>query len=61
MSDPQCLDPALLSEGERDEKAEFDEFFSRKMPMEFFPECVIGNFRIPDNRARIGQRDFFPL
>jgi hypothetical protein len=36
-------------------------FFSGEVPMQFFPECIIGNFRIPDNRAGIGQRDFFPL
>ena len=61
MTDSQRLDPALLSQGERDEKAQLNQFFGRKVPMQFFPECIIGNFRIPDNRAGIGQRDFFPL
>ena len=61
MTDPQRLDPALLSQGEPDEKTELNEFFSRKVLMQLFPECVVGNFRIPDDRARIGQRDFFPF
>jgi hypothetical protein len=61
MTDSQRLDPALLSQGEPDEEAQLNEFFSREVPMEFFPEYIIGDFRIPDNRAGIGQRDFFPF
>ena len=61
MTDSQRFDPALLSQGERDEEAQLNEFFSREVPMQLLPEYVIGNFRIPDNRAGIGQRDFFPL
>ena len=61
MTDSQRLDPALLSQCEPDKEAQLHEFFSREVPMQFFPQCIIGNFRIPDNRAGIGQRDFFPL
>ena len=61
MTDSQRLDPALLPQGKRDEEAQLNEFFSREVSMQFFPQCIIGNFRIPDNRAGIGQRDFFPL
>ena len=61
VAEAQSFDPALLPEGERYEKAELNEFFSRKVQMQLFPECVIGNVRIPDDRARIGQREFFPF
>ncbi len=61
VAEAQSFDPALLPQGERDEEAQLNEFFSGEVPMQFFPECIIGNFRIPDNRAGIGQRDFFPL
>jgi hypothetical protein len=37
VTDAQRLDPALLSESERDKEAELDEFFSRKVPMQLFP------------------------
>jgi hypothetical protein len=61
VAEAQSFDPALLPQGERDEEAQLNEFFSGKVLMQLLPEYVIGNFRIPDNRAGIGQRDFFPL
>lgn len=61
MTYSQRLDPALLSQGEPDEKTELNQFLSRKVLMQLFPKCVVGNFRIPDNRAGIGQRDLFPF
>ena len=54
VTDSQRLDPALLSQGQPDEKTELNQFFGRKVLMQLFPERIVGNFRIPDNRAGIG-------
>ena len=37
------FNPALLAEGEADEKTELDQLRSRKMSMQFCPERVVGD------------------
>ena len=40
MVDAEGFDPALLAEGETDEKTELDQLWDRKMPMQICPELV---------------------
>ena len=54
MVDAEGFDPALLAEGEADEKTEFDQLRSGKMLMQFCPERVVGNVRVPSDRAGVG-------
>ena len=61
VTDSQRLDPALLSQGQPDEKTELNQFLGGKVLMQLLPQRVVSNFRIPDNRARIGQRDLLPF
>jgi hypothetical protein len=58
-TDVEGLDPALLPERETNEKAQLDEFFDREVPVQLFPQHVIGDLRVPDYRAGIGQSDLF--
>src|SRR6266576_2317791 len=57
--DAECFDPALLAEGETDEKTELDQLGNGEVLMKFFPERVVGDVGIPGNGARVSQRDFF--
>ncbi len=61
MPDAEGFDPALLSKCQRDEKPQFDQLGNGKMTVQLFPKRGVGDIRVPDNRARIGQRDFLPL
>jgi hypothetical protein len=44
MSDTQRFDPALLSQGKRDKKAELDQVLGGKVLMQFLPQCVVSDF-----------------
>lgn len=61
VADPERLDPALLTEGERDERAELDQLGSREVLVEACPELIVGNFRVPDDGAGIGQCQLLTL
>jgi hypothetical protein len=52
--DAEGFDPALLAQGQSDEKAELHEFRDGEVLMEFCPERIIGDIGIPGDRARIG-------
>lgn len=41
MVDAEGFDPALLAEGETDEKTELDQLWDRKMSMQICPEIVV--------------------
>src|SRR5215470_6799688 len=55
------FDPTLLTQSERDEKPKFDQFGDGEMLMEFLPERLVGDFRVPGDGAGISQRDFLAL
>ena len=61
MIDAEGFDPALLSEGQRDEKSQLDKLRNGKMAVQFFPKRGVGDIRVPDNRAGVSQRDFLAL
>ncbi len=61
MADAQRLDPALLAERQRDKKPKLDELGNREVAMQLFPKRFVGNARVPDNRAGVGQRYFLAL
>ena len=61
MADPQRLDPALLTEGQRNEKAELNELGIREMPVQLFPQRVVRDIGVPDNRARVSKRRLLSL
>ena len=44
MSNAKGFDPALLSQRERDKKAELDQLFGGKMLMQLLPQCVVSDF-----------------
>ncbi len=43
MVDAEGFNPALLAEGEADEKTELDQLWDRKKSVQFFPERVVGD------------------
>jgi hypothetical protein len=43
MGDTQRFDPALLSQGKRDKKAELNQLFGGKVLMQLLPECVVSD------------------
>ena len=61
MPDAERLDPALLSERERDEEAELDELRHREVLVQLRPQRVVCDVGIPDDRAGIGERRFLAL
>ncbi len=61
VTDAEGFDPALLSEGQRNEKSQLDKLGIGKMAVQLFPERGVGNIRVPDNRAGVRQRDFLTL
>ena len=54
MLDAEGFDPALLAQGQSDEKAELHEFRDGEVLMEFCPERSIGDVGIPGDRAGVG-------
>ena len=56
VPDAERLDPALLTERERDEEPELDELGHGEMLVEPLPERVVGDLRIPNDGARVGER-----
>ena len=44
MSNTQRFDPALLSQGKRDKKAELNQLFGGKVLMQLLPQCLVSNF-----------------
>ena len=61
VADAQRLDPALLPEREPDEKSQFREFRHAEMVVQLFPERIVGDIRVPDDGAGVGERHFFAL
>jgi hypothetical protein len=61
MADAERLDPALLTERQRDEKTQLHELRIGEMLMQLRPQSIVCDIRIPDDRAGISQRDFFAL
>ena len=61
MPDPQSFDPALLPERQRDEASKFNELGNREVLVEFRPEGIVCDLRVPDDGAGIGQRHLLAL
>jgi hypothetical protein len=61
VPDPERLDPPLLPQRQRDEEPQLDQFRNAEVVVEFRPKCIIRDFGIPDDGARIGERDLLPL
>jgi len=61
VADTQGLDPALLPQGEPDEEAQLNELGVGEVAAEPLPQGVVGDRRLPDNGAGIGQRRFLPI
>ena len=57
--DAEGFDPALLAEGETDEKTELDQLGNGEVLMKFFPERVVSDVGIPSDGAGVSQRNFF--
>jgi hypothetical protein len=53
----QRLDPALLAAREGDEKAQLDELSLGEVLVQLLPERVVGDPGVPDDGARVGERD----
>ena len=58
MPDPERLDPALLSQRERDEEPQLHELRHGEVPVELFPQRIVCDVGVPDDRAGVGQRNF---
>jgi hypothetical protein len=52
----QRLDPTLLAAREGDEEAEFDQLRLAEMRVQLLPERIVGDPRVPDDGARVGER-----
>src|ERR1051326_2744561 len=52
MADAERLDPALLPERQRDEKAELDQLRDAEVLVQFCPQRVVGDIGVPDDRTR---------
>ena len=61
MADAERLDPALLTQCQRDEKPQLHKLGIGEMLVQLSPQSVVGNVGIPDDRAGVSQRDFFAL
>ena len=61
MIDAQGLDPTLLAKCQSDEKAELDELWDGEVPVQLLPERIVRDVGVPRDRARVSERDFFPL
>lgn len=61
MLDAECFDPALLTQGEADEKAELHQLIDAEVLMELCPERVVGDLGVPCDRTGVSKRDFFSL
>ena len=61
MIDAQGFDPTLLAECQSDEKAELDELWDGEVPVQLLPERIVRDVGVPRDRARVSERDFFPL
>ncbi len=60
VSNPERFYPPLLTTGQRNEKAEFNELWLGEMRVELYPELLIGNPRIPEDGAGVSQGSFLP-
>jgi hypothetical protein len=56
VADTERLNPPLLAQGERDEKPQLDQFGDGEVGVWPRPERVVGDLRIPDDSARVGER-----
>src|SRR5262245_64973624 len=61
MADPERLDPPLLAQGQRDEEAELDQLGIGEMPAQLRPQRLVGDLRVPYDRARVRQRHLLAL
>jgi hypothetical protein len=61
VADPQRLDPALLTEGQCNEKSQLNELGIRKMPVQLFPQRVVRDIGVPDDRAGVSKRRLLSL
>lgn len=61
MADSQGLDPALLAERQGDEETELNQLRLTEVEMQLFPKGVVGEVRVPRDRARPGERRLLPL
>jgi hypothetical protein len=61
VADAECLDPALLSEGERDEVAQLHDLVVAEVLAEAREDGLISFPRRPDEVARVGERRLLAL
>ena len=61
MAEAEGFDPALLSQSQSDKETQLHELGYSKVPMQFVPERVVGNFGVPGDGAGVSQRDFLPI
>jgi hypothetical protein len=61
VPDPERLDPPLLSQRQRNEKPKLDELRNREVLVKLRPQGIVGDLRVPDDRARVGERNFLAL
>src|SRR5262249_54859283 len=61
VADAEGFDPSLLSQGQGDEKSEFDQLGYGEVLMKLLPKRVIRDVGVPGDGAGIGKCDFFSL
>jgi hypothetical protein len=61
VADPERLDPPLLPECQRNEEAQLYQLRLGEVPVEFLPESVVREARVPDDRARVCERGLLAI
>lgn len=56
MTNPQRLDPSLLTAGQGDEESQLNQLRLGEMRVQLLPELVVSNARIPQDGARVAER-----
>lgn len=61
MANTEGFDPTLLPAGQGNEEPQLDQFRFCEVPVQLFPQLVIGDVGIPQNGAGVPQRRLFPV
>ena len=61
MANSQCLDPALLTERQCNEKSQLNQLRSGEMPVQLLPQLVVRDIGVPDDRAGVSKRRLLSL
>lgn len=57
MADPERLDPTLLAAGQCNEETQLDQLGFGEMLMQIAPQFGVGDVGVPEDGARVSQRD----